>query len=87
MMSTLITSGYQPNFHNLDNEASYIPNKGLLKNKIKYQLVPPPPHIQNAPERNIKKFKAHFITCICAANPVYPAKEWYRFLSQEILTL
>ena len=58
----------------------------LLNNKIKYHLVPPHLHIINAAERTIQTFKAKFITCLCKADPKYPAKEWYRFVLQENLT-
>ena len=74
MLSTLNTSGNQKNIHILGNEASYISKQGLLKNKIKYQLVPPYLHRRNAAERAIQTFKAHFIKFICAAYPDYPAK-------------
>ena len=87
MFNTLTTSGNQPNLHILDNEASSSLRQCLLKNKIKYQLVPPHLHRRNASERAIQTYKAHFITCLYVADPRYPAKEWYRFPPQGTLTL
>ena len=87
MISTLTTREHQPNIHILDNEASSSIKQGLIKNKIKHQLVPPHLHRRNEAKRAIQKFKAHFITCLCIANPKYPAKEWDSFLPQENLTL
>ena len=87
MLSTLTTIRNQQNLHIIDNEASNILKQGLLKNKIKYQLVPPHLHRPNASERDIQTFKANFITCLCTAEPDYPAKEWDRFLPQATLSL
>ena len=87
MLNTLTTSGHQTDLCILDNEASSSLRQGLINNNIKYQLVPPQLIRLNAAERAIQTFKAHFITCFCADNPVYPAKEWYCFLPQSTLTL
>ena len=87
MLSTLTTSGHQINIHILGNEASYISNHCLLKNNIKYQLVPPHLHRRNADEHTIQTFKAHFITCIYTADPDYPDKERDSLLPQATLTL
>ena len=40
ILTTLTTSGNQSNIQILDNTASSSINQGLLKNNIKYQLVP-----------------------------------------------
>ena len=74
MLKTLTTSGNQPNIHILDNQASSILRQGLLNNNIKHQLVRPYLHRQNSSERLIQKFKAYFITCLCADNPGYSEK-------------
>ena len=87
MLNTLTTSGHQTDLCILDNEASSSLRQGLINNNIKYQLVPPQLLRLNAAERAIQTFKAHFITCFCADDPVYPAKEWYCFLPQSTLTL
>jgi hypothetical protein len=63
MLTQLSISGHAPKLHILDNEASSILKKSLLKHKIQYQLVPPHIHCRNAAERAIQTFKAHFITC------------------------
>ena len=78
---------HQPNIHILVNEASYISKQVLLKNKINYQLVTPHIHRCNASEHTIQTFKTHFITCLCAADPDYPAKKWDSFLTQATLTI
>ena len=83
-MSILPTSG---NIRILDNEASSSLKQGFIKNNSKYQLVIPHLHRRNAPKRGIQKFKANFITCLCADNPEYPAKEWDCLLLQATLTL
>ena len=48
MLLILTTSGNQQNLHIFDNESSSNLKKGFLKNKIKYQLVPPHLHRHNA---------------------------------------
>ena len=40
-LNTLTTSGHQPNIRIIDTEASYIIRQGLIKNKIKYHMLPP----------------------------------------------
>ena len=91
MLSLLSCSGHPPKVHILlDNEASKFLKHALLKNKIEYQLVPPPHiHRRNTAERAIQTYKAHFISCcLCGADPNFPAKEWWdRFLPQIELTL
>ena len=57
------------------------------KKKIKYQLLPLYLHRQNQSERSIQTLKSHFITCLCAADPEYPEKQWDRFLPQANFTL
>ena len=87
ILSVLTTSDNQPNLHVLDNEASSSLKQGLLKNNTKYQLLPLRLHRLNADEHFIQTFQAHFITCTCAADPKYPAKEWYHLLPQTTFTL
>ena len=87
MLSTLTTSGHQPNIHILDNGVSTILKQGLLNNKRKNKLANPHLHIKNAAERAIQKFSAHFIMCLCTAEPKYPGKQWDCFLSQSTLNL
>ena len=86
-LSTLTTSGHQPNINILNNEASSSPRQGFLKNKIQYHLVPPYLHRRNTAKCAIQKFKAHFIKCLCAADPRYTAKEQDNFLPQATLNL
>jgi hypothetical protein len=51
MLTTFSTSSHAPKLHILDNEASSILKKSLLKNKIQYQLVSPHIHRRNAAEQ------------------------------------
>ena len=83
MLITLTTSGHQANLHIHDNEASSSLRHGLLKNKIKCQLVPLQLHRQNPAKRDIQTFKANLITCLCAANPEYPEKDWDFFYCKQ----
>ena len=87
ILSTLTTSGHQPNLRILENESSSILKQCLINNNIKYQLVPSHLHSRNSAKSTIQKFKANFITCLCAADPKYSAKKWNRFLPQATLTL
>jgi hypothetical protein len=47
MLTQLSISGHAPKLHILDNKASSILKKSLLKHKIQYQLVPPHIHRRN----------------------------------------
>ena len=87
MLSTLTTSRHQRNIQILDNEALFSLKQGFLKNKIKFQLLPPYLHRKNASKRAIRTSKTHFIICLCTANTGYPSKEWDSFLPQETLNL
>ena len=61
--------------------------QGLLKNKIKYQLVPLNLHRQNTAKNTIQTFRAHLITCLCASYTLYLFKEWDILLPQATFTL
>ena len=87
MLSTLTTSGNQPNLHTLDKKASYSLKQGFINNNITYQLVPLHLHRQNAAKRAIQIFRSHFITCICADYPKYTAKQQDCFLLQVTLNI
>ena len=87
MLSVLTTSGNQPSIHIFYNEQSSSLKQGLLKNKIQYHLILPHLHRRNSDGRDIQTLKAHFITCICAAERKYPAKKWDYLLPQATLTL
>ena len=43
---------------------------------VKFQLVPPDLHCQNATERSIQTFKAHFISVLEGVNPTFPNYPW-----------
>ena len=61
------------NLQILDNEASK-EYKKIIKDKwnIKYQLVPSHIHRQNAAERAIRKFKAHFLSILAVVADYFP---------------
>ena len=71
----------------MDNEASSTLKLTLLKQKIKYQLVPPHIHRRNLAKLAIQTFKAHFILILCGADPKFLVKEWDRLIPQTCLTL
>ena len=52
-----------------------------------FQLVPPHNHRQNAVERAIKTFKAHFLSTLATCDPAYPITEWDRLIPQSEMTL
>ena len=76
------------NLQILDNEASK-EYKTIIKDKwnIKYQLVPSHIHCQNAAERAIPTFKAHFLSTLAGVADDFPRRHWDQLLPQAELTL
>ena len=76
------------NLQILDNEASK-KYKTIIKDKwnIKYQLVPSHIHRQNASEREIRTFKANFISIIAGVADDFPRRQWDKLLPHSELTL
>ena len=73
----------------LDNEDSK-EYKTIIKDKcnIKYQLVPSHIHRQNAAEREILTFKAHFLSILAGVkDDSPPRRHWDQLLPQAELTL
>ena len=65
ILSTLTTSGLQPNLCILDNKESYSLKQGLLKNNINYQLVPP--HLPKKKHPNVTfKHSGHILSHVSA---------------------
>ena len=87
MLDILTTASAPPKIDKLDNEASNLLKQALIKQKIKYQLVPPHIHQHNMAERAIKTFKAHFLARLCTTDPEFPAREWGRLIPHAVLTL
>ena len=52
-----------------------------------FQLVPPDIHRQNAAERAIRTFKAHFLTILAGVAPDFPRHLWDLLLPQTEMTL
>jgi hypothetical protein len=89
--TTLLTragKGSALTLHWMDNEAS-ASLKDLLSMhfNLKYQLVPPHIHQQNAAERAIRTFKNHFIAGLCSAAEDFPLRLWDKLLLQAELTI
>ena len=76
-----------PKLYILDNECSGDLKLGILKNKQKYELVPPHQHRRNAAERAIRTYKNHLIAGLASRDPEFPVTEWDRLLPQCELTL
>ena len=76
------------NLQILDNEASE-EYKRTIKNKwnAKYQLVPPHTHRSNTAERDIRTFKAHFLSILAGVAPDFPRNLWDLLLPQAELIL
>ena len=71
----------------LDNECSSDLKQAIRKQNMTFQLVPPHNHRQNAAERAIKTFKAHFLSTLATCDPEYPITEWDRLIPQSEKTL
>ena len=67
----------------LDNEYPNDLKQAIRKQNMTFQLVPPHNHRQNAVERAIKTFKAHFLSTLATCDPEYPITEWDRLIPQS----
>ena len=72
----------------LDNEAS-AEYKTLMTEtwKVDYQLVPPDNHRHNAAEREIRTFKAYFLSILAGIAYDFPRNLWDILLPQTEMTL
>ena len=72
----------------LENEASK-EYKTIIKDKwnIKNQLFPSHIHLQNASERAVRTFKAHFLSILAVVADDSPCRHWNQLLPQVELTL
>ena len=72
----------------LDNKASAEYKRAITKKwNANYQLVPPNTHRSNADERDIRTFKAHFLSILAGVAPYFPRSLWVLLLPQTELTL
>ena len=65
-------SGITPTMHILDNECSEEYKQAIMKNHMKYQLVPPHDHRRNIAEKAIQVFKDHFVSVLCGTAVKFP---------------
>ena len=83
----LVSRGFRPQLHRLDNECSDLLKSFFNKEDVKFQTTPPGIHRRNAAERAIRTFKNHFIAGLCTTDPRYPLCLWDELVPQAELTL
>ena len=79
--------GHTVTYYIMDNECSQDLQRALVKNDLKYQLVPPNQHRRNAAERAIRTFKNHLLAGLATCDPKFPVHEWDHLLEQAELTI
>ena len=87
LTNRLMQTGHVIKHYVLDNECSFDLKRAIKKQGMTFQLVPPHNHRQNAAERAIKTFKAHFLSTLATADPQFPIAEWDRLIPQSEMTL
>ena len=83
----LKSRGSDPKVYIMNDECSSDLKEAMKKYKIDFQLDSPHVHRQNAVEREIQKFKNHFISRLSTTYPDFPISEWGQLLSQCMTTL
>ena len=88
IMQRLKDKGLTTDLQILDNEASK-DYKALIRDKwgADFQLVPPHIHRQNAAERVIRTFKAHFLAILAGVASDFPRHLWDLLLPQVEMAL
>jgi hypothetical protein len=71
----------------MDNEASTALKTFLTAREMKFQLVPPRVHMQNAAERSIQKFKNNLLAGICSADKQFTLHLWDQLTPHTVITL
>ena len=71
----------------MDNECSAELKVTMIKENIKWQLVPLHNHQADAAEHAIQTFKAHFKAILATTDPGFPIKEWDRLIPQAQTTV
>ena len=82
----LTIRGLKPKLEILDNECSRDLVQLMTKNEIKFQLVPPHLHQENAAERAIRTWKNHFIAILYDLDPQFPLQLWDKLIRNVIAT-
>jgi hypothetical protein len=83
----LTAKGLTPKIQTMDNEASTALKHLLHSKYIKFQLVPPHIHRQNAAERAVQTFKNHFISMLCSTDTQFPIHLWDGLIPHAVITL
>ena len=87
-MRRLADRGHQVDVQILDNETSTDFKITIVEDWCAtYQLVPPNAHRRNIAERDIRTFKAHFLSVLAGVDPTFPDFMWDNLLVQTELTL
>ena len=71
----------------LDNEFSGELKLALMKNDLKYQLVPPHTHRRNLAKGAIQTYNIHFKAGLASVDPNLPLTEWDCLIEQANITL
>ena len=79
--------GIDPGFHFMDNEASTALKMTMTSMNINYQLVTPSNHRAKNTEREIQKFKNHFISGMYSLDRYFHIQLWNRLLQQAKISL
>ena len=72
--------GLHPALQILDNECPAVVKQFFKEEQVKFQLVPPNLHRNNAAEKAIGTFKDHFVTMLCSVDPRFPMHLWCRLV-------
>jgi hypothetical protein len=83
----LTSKGLKSMFQTIDNEALEALKKNFTARNMKFQLVAPHVHQQNAAERAIQTFTNHFLIGICSTNKKIPLHLWDMLIPHSVLTL
>jgi hypothetical protein len=83
----LTAKGLKPKFQTMDNEASTARKHFFHSKDIKFKLVPPHVHRQNAAERAIQTFKNHLVAILCSTDTQFPIHLWDRLIPHAVITL
>jgi hypothetical protein len=88
MMQRLKDRGLAVDLQILNNECSKEYGQRMTEKwGIEFQLVPPEMHCQNAAERAIRSFKAHFLAILAGVASNFPRNLWDLLLPQTKMTL
>ena len=87
-MRRLADRGHQVDVQILDNEFSTYFKRTIVDDRGEtYQLVPPKFHRRNIVERDIRTFKARFLSVLAGVDPTFPKFMWDNLLVQTELTI